>query len=277
MTGLDYDRFCEVVAARSGLVLGPSKTYLVQSRLEPIARELGLSGVPALLAALRTAGADLVGRCVDAMATHESLFFRDGTPFDQLKTLLPAIAAARPPGAPLRAWCAACSSGQEPYSLAILARELSHLFGGRRLEITATDMSEGVLAKARAGVYSAFEVQRGLSPERRDRWFRPQGGGPYEVSPEIRSAVTFRRQNLLDGAIAGGPFDVVFCRNVLIYFDLERKVRVLDQIARALAPDGVLFLGSAETPVALTDSLEATPNTRAAYRPRSTQALARAS
>ena len=275
MIGPDYDHFCSAVTARSGLVLGPDKAYLVQSRLQPIAQEMGLAGVPALLAAFRIGGTALVGRCVDAMATHESLFFRDGTPFTQLETLLPAIAAARPPGAPLRAWCAACSSGQEPYSLAILARELSHLLGGRRLEIVATDMSEGVLAKARAGVYSAFEVQRGLSPERRDRWMRPQGAA-FEVAPDIKAAVAFRRHNLLDGMIAGGPFDIVFCRNVLIYFDRDRKAQVLDQIARAMAPDGVVFLGSAETTVGLTQSLEAAPNTRNVYRPRASAPLARA-
>ena len=268
MKGPDYDHFCSVVTARSGLMLGPDKAYLVQSRLEPVARALGLDGVPAVLAAFRKGGSDIVSRCVDAMATHESLFFRDGTPFEQLKTLMPAIANVRAAGAPLRAWCAACSSGQEPYSLAILARELSYLLGGRRLEIIATDMSEPVLAKARAGVYSAFEVQRGLSPERCNRWLKPSPGG-FEISPEIRSAVTFRRHNLLEGALAGGPFDIVFVRNVLIYFDRERKVRVLDQIARVMAPDGALFLGGAETPVTLTDTLEAIPNTRAAYRPRS--------
>ena len=275
MTGPDYDHFCATVGSRSGLVLGPDKSYLVQSRLEPLARELALPGVPALLAAFRAGDATLVGRCVDAMATHESLFFRDGTPFETLKTLLPAVATARPAGAPLRAWCAACSTGQEPYSLAILAREVAHLLAGRPVEITATDMSEGALAKARAGVYSAFEVQRGLSSERRDRWMRPHAAA-FEVKPEIRSAVTFRRHNLLDGSLAGGPFDIVFCRNVLIYFDRDRKAKVLDQIARAMAPDGVLFLGSSETIIGLTTALEATPNARGAYRPRSAAGLARA-
>ena len=275
MTGPDYDHFCVTVGNRSGLVLGPDKTYLVQSRLQPLAREMGLSGVPALLSAFRAGGAELVTRCVDAMATHESLFFRDGSPFEKLATLLPAIADARPARAPLRAWCAACSTGQEPYSLAILAREQAHLLGGRPLEIVATDMSEGALAKARAGVYSAFEVQRGLSPERRDRWMRPHAAA-FEMAPEIRGAVTFRRHNLLDGVLAGGPFDIVFCRNVLIYFDRDRKTKVLDQIARAMAPDGVLFLGSSETTIGLTTALEMTPNARGAYRPGREAGLARA-
>ncbi len=269
MTGPDYDHFCTVVHARSGLVLGPDKTYLVQSRLEPIARELGHADVRAFLAALRAAPESLVRRCVDAMATHESLFFRDVTPFEQLTSVvLPQIVANRPREAPIRIWCAACSSGQEPYSLAILAHELSPLLGGRRVEIVASDMSDAVLAKARAGLYSDFETRRGLTPERRARWFQVREGGAYEVSPELKSRITFRRHNLLDGAAGLGVFDVVFCRNVLIYFDRERKGRVLDQIAAVMAPDGALFLGSAETVIGLSNAFDLVPGTRGVYRPK---------
>ena len=267
MIGLDYDHFCRLAQTRSGLVLDNGKTYLVQSRLEPVARAHGYSGAPALLAALRAGAPEsLIGACVDAMATHESLFFRDSSPFDQLADLiLPELARARPAGQPLRVWSAACSSGQEPYSIAMLMQEQAAMLAGRRVEILATDMSEAILTKARRGLYSDFEVQRGLSPARRDRWMMRRDGG-WEVAPALKAMVSFRRHNLLDGMTGLGPFDIVFCRNVLIYFDQAGKRRVLEQIAGATATDGVLFLGSAETVIGLTDAFALQAGARGVYR-----------
>jgi chemotaxis protein methyltransferase CheR len=269
MTGPDFDHFCRLVQTRSGLSIGAEKTYLVQSRLEPVARANGISGVPDLLARLRAGAPEtLVRRCIDAMATHESLFFRDNTPFQELAgVVLPELARNRPHERPLRIWCAACSSGQEPYSIAMLMQEQGHILGGRRVEIVATDMAEGILEKARAGVYSDFEVRRGLSPERLGRWMTARGGD-WEVSAQLKSMVSFRRHNLLDGAAGLGVFDIVFCRNVLIYFDAPRKAQVLEQIAGVTAPDGALFLGSAETIIGLTDAFGLSVGTRAVYRPR---------
>lgn len=275
MTGPDFDHFCRLIAQRSGLVLGPDKSYLINSRLEPIAKAAGLAGVPALLTALRTAPTtSLIQACVDAMATHESLFFRDASPFEQLAaTVLPRLADTRPAGQPIRIWCAACSSGQEPYSIAMLVQEQAHRLGGRRVEIIGTDMVEAILTKARAGLYSGFEIQRGLSPERRTRFLIPRGD-LWEVMPQVRSMVTFRAHNLLDGAKGMGPFDIVFCRNVLIYFDQAGKAQVLNQIAAAMAPDAALFLGSAESVLGLTDALVLEPGSRGLYRPKSRAAAA---
>ena len=269
MTGPDFDHFCQLVLCRSGLVLNDGKAYLVQARLEPIARGEGLAGVPELLAALRAGRNEVLSqRCIDAMATHESMFFRDMTPFDQMASaVVPELVRSRSPGTPLRIWCAACSSGQEPYSLAILMQELAPLLGGRPVEIVATDMAEAILTKARAGVYSDFEVRRGLSPERLKRWFQPHGVG-WEASASLKAMVSFRRHNLLDGVGGLGVFDVILCRNVLIYFDAGRKSRVLEQLGCALAPDGALFLGSAETVIGLTQAFVAQPGRMGYYRPK---------
>ena len=277
MIGPEFDHFCTLVGVRSGLVLGRDKAYLVGSRLEPIARQHGLADVPALLARLKAGAPEsLIAQCVDAMATHESLFFRDTTPFEQMERLvLPAIADARPAGQPLRIWSAACSSGQEAYSIAMLCQENAHRLAGRRVEIVGTDMAEAILVKARAGLYSSFEVQRGLSPQRTAKWMTPKGAG-FEVSQTLKSMVSFRRHNLLDGMAGMGVFDIIFCRNVLIYFDQAKKSQVMNQLAGALALDGALFLGSAETVMGLTDALALQPGSRGRYRRReAVQATAR--
>lgn len=268
MTGADFDYFCRLVKERSGLVLTPHKAYLVESRLGPVARAEGLSGVPQLLERLRAGGLSaepLLVRCVEAMATHESFFFRDGTPFNLLaERVLPQLVEARAATRTLRIWCAACSSGQEPYSIAVLLKEMGARLAGWRLEITATDLSRPILHKAEAGLYSDFEVRRGLTDARRDRWFVREGQG-WRVSPELRALVKFRPHNLLDDSLPG-VFDVIFCRNVLIYFDVEQKRTVLHAMARSLAEDGALFLGSAETVLGVTDAFELTPGAAGLFR-----------
>jgi chemotaxis protein methyltransferase CheR len=273
MTGPDFDNFCRVVREQTGIVLTPEKGYLVSSRLIPIARSEGLAGVPELLAHLRGAPSPvLVQRCVDAMATHESSFFRDGAPFEQLATeVLPTLIAVRQTARTLRIWCAACSSGQEPYTVAMILQEMGAQLSSWRLEIIATDMSEPILSKARAGHYSDFEVRRGLSPERLKRWFVPQGTG-WQVAPALRQMVQFRPHNLLQGSAGLGTFDVILCRNVLIYFDLNCKRQILEDLSRALAPDGALYLGSAETVLGVSAAFQPTPGSRGLYRP--TQAAA---
>lgn len=277
MNDPDFDHFRQVVRARSGLLLGDEKAYLVTSRLEPIARAEGCSNVPALLARLRTAPTEeLVRRCVDAMATHESFFFRDGTPFNHMTSrVLPQLIEARRARRALRIWCAACSSGQEPYSLAILLHELGGQLSGWRTEIVATDMSEAIVAKARAGLYSDFEVRRGLSEERLKRWFSREGDA-WRVAPALRQLVTFREHNLLHGTAGMGQFDVIFCRNVLIYFDVVQKRTILAEAARVLADDGALFLGGAETVIGVTDAFELTPGASGLFRPAGHKPLARA-
>lgn len=268
MTGPDFDHFCQLVRRRSGLVLTPEKAYLVSSRLAPVVRAEGFVSVEELLATLRAGAPEaLVQRVVDAMATHESYFFRDATPFEQLTDpVLPRLIAARQTQRSLRIWCAACSSGQEPYSVAMILTEMRHLLAGWKLDILATDMSEPILRKARAGLYNDFEVNRGLSPERRARWFRREADG-WRVSPALQQMVRFQPHNLLHGSAGLGVFDVIFCRNVLIYFDVDTKRRVLDQLRRAMAQDGALLLGSAETVLGVSDAVEPVPGLRGLYRP----------
>lgn len=263
----DFDYFCRLMRERSGLVLTTDKAYLVKSRLEPVAREERLADVGALLERLRKGAPEaLVQRCVDALATHESYFFRDTSPFEQLAArVLPELIRARESVRTLRIWCAACSSGQEPYSVAMVLQEMSHKLAGWKLEILATDMSQPILAKAKAGLYSEFEVKRGLSTPRLNRWFKPDGQA-WRVSPALQDMVQFRTHNLLRGAAGLGMFDVVFCRNVLIYFDVENKRRILDGLASALAPDGTLILGAAETVLGVSAALEGTPGARGLYR-----------
>lgn len=273
MNDPDFDHFCQMVRERSGLVLTPEKAYLVNSRLGPVARSLGLAGVPELLTRLRTAPTeDLVQKSVDAMATHESFFFRDIAPFDQLaKTALPKLVEARRTTRSLRIWCAACSSGQEPYSVAMVLQEFGAQLSGWRLEIVATDMSAPILQKARSGLYSEFEARRGLSEERLQRWFKREGPN-WRVQPALQQMVSFQPQNLLQGSAGMGQFDVIFCRNVLIYFDVAQKTKILADLARCLPGDGYLFLGSAETVIGVTDAFELTPGGRGLYRPSTAKA-----
>jgi len=268
MTDLDFDHFRQLVRQRSGLALTPDKAYLVLSRLAPIARTEGLADVSALLTRLRLGAPEaLLRRCVDAMATHESFFFRDGTPFNLLADrVLPELIEARRAHRSLRIWCAACSSGQEPYSVAMLLQEAGGALAGWRTEIVATDMSESILEKARSGLYTDFEVHRGLSEARLNRWFTREGAA-WQVSSTLKQMVSFRPHNLLDGTAGLGTFDILFCRNVLIYFDVPQKRTIFADLAAVMADRGALFLGSAETVIGITDAFELTPGAPGLYRP----------
>jgi chemotaxis protein methyltransferase CheR len=277
MTGPDFEFFCRLVLERSGLVLTSEKGYLVKSRLEPVTRSKGLPSVEALLAKIRAERPEgLIQACVNALATHESYFFRDGAPFEQLvQNQLPALIDARQSSKRLRIWCAACSSGQEPYSIAIVLQEMGARLVGWNLEILGTDMSGSILQKAEAGLYSDFEVKRGLSPQRLSRWFAAENGA-WRISPVLRQMVQFKPHNLLQGPSGFGVFDLILCRNVLIYFNIENKRLVLGGLARALAPDGALLLGTAETVLGLGSDFEAAPAARGSYRLIS-QTIAKAS
>lgn len=256
MSDLDFEHLARQVQQRSGLNLGPEKAYLVRSRLEPVAKAHGFADAPAMLAEIRrTNAAHLVQRCTEALATHESSFFRDGAPFDILRTdLIPELMRSRAATRSLRIWCAACSSGQEPYSVAIMLREMGLQPLGWKIEILATDFSRPILEKARAGLYNEFEMKRGLSVERVERWFE-RVDGSWRVAPLVRQMVSFREHNLLESACALGKFDIVLCRNVMIYFDTERKRRALANLSAAMAPDAALVLGSAETVMGLSTQL----------------------
>jgi chemotaxis protein methyltransferase CheR len=262
---LDYDFLCRLLKDQSGLALAADKQYLVESRLLPLARKAGLASLAELVAKLRNGGGPLVADVVEAMTTNESFFFRDKIPFDHFRdTIMPALLAARARERRIRIWCAAASTGQEPYSLAICLKDMKDKIAGWRIDIIGTDLSIGVLEKAKAGLYSQFEVQRGLPIQMLVKHFA-QTGEMWQISADIRAMVQYRVLNLLSEFSQLGTFDVVFCRNVLIYFDQPTKVGVLNRIARITAPDGYLALGAAETVVGLTDAFKPMPDRRGLY------------
>jgi chemotaxis protein methyltransferase CheR len=202
---------------------------------------------------------------VEAMTTNESFFFRDKVPFEHFQSLvMPAMARARDKR--MRIWCSAASTGQEPYSLAMSIKEMGDAFSGWRIEIIATDISTDALEKAKCGLYSQFEVQRGLPIQMLVKYFS-QVGDLWQIAPAIRSMVTYRHFNLLQDFGQLGIFDLVFCRNVLIYFDQPTKTAVLNRLVRSLARDGYLMLGAAETVVGLTDQFRPLPDYRGVYVP----------
>jgi chemotaxis protein methyltransferase CheR len=263
---LEYDYLCKLLKERSGLVLSSDKQYLLESRLLPIVRRLDLGSLSGLVAKLRAPGSEpLIVQVVEAMTTNESFFYRDKVPFDNFnEAIMPALIAARANQRRLRIWCAAASTGQEPYSLAMCLKEMRHKLNGWRIDIVATDLSLEVLEKATAGVYSQFEVQRGLPVQMLVKYFT-QNGDTWQISPEIRAMVQYRPLNLLRDFGPLGNFDVVFCRNVLIYFDQPTKVDILHRIAKLMPPDGYLVLGAAETVVGLTERFKPLTDRRGLY------------
>jgi chemotaxis protein methyltransferase CheR len=256
MTPESFEVFATVLHAGSGLAIGPDKTYLLETRLAPLVRREGMPGLDALAMRLRSHTQSSLARdVVEAMTTNESFFFRDDKPFTHLRAqALPRLLAARPAGARLRLWSAAASTGQEAYSLAMLVAESRMMLGNRTVEILGTDIAREPLARARAGAYTQFEIQRGLPMQMLVKYFRKEGL-QWQLADAIRAMVGFREWNLLGDLRPLGQFDVVFCRNVLIYFDQGTKTRVLEAIARQLAPDGLLYLGGAETVLGITDRL----------------------
>ena len=268
MTPHDYDFIRKLVRERSGLVLSADKQYLVESRLLPVARKAALVSLSDLVRRLKEPNTQaLAVEVVEAMMTNESFFFRDKLPFEHFReTIIPSLIAARASQRRIRLWCAAASTGQEPYSLAMCLKEMARQLAGWRIDILATDISNEVLEKAKAGVYSQFEVQRGLPIQMLIKYFT-QVGETWQIAPEIRAMVQFRPFNLLNDFAGLGMFDIVFCRNVLIYFDQPTKVGVLDRIARTVERDGYLVLGAAETVVGLTDSFKPVPERRGLYSP----------
>ncbi len=258
----EYAFLSDVLKKHSGLALGPGKEYLIESRLPPVAVTYGHADVTALIAALRKAPTPAMLKHVcDAMTTNETLFFRDNKPFVALeKEILPAVAKrAREQNRPVRIWCAASSTGQEPYSIAMIVAQIERLLGGVKVEIIATDYSSAALARAKAGIYNQFEVQRGLPVTLLMKYFAPVPEG-FELKPEIRSRVTYQEINLLEPYPAYWQFDIIFCRNVLIYFDVPTKKDVIDRMARTLTRGGSLFLGGTESTLGVTDSVLRVPN-----------------
>jgi chemotaxis protein methyltransferase CheR len=264
----DFDFIRNLVRQRSGLVLSAEKQYLVESRLLPVVRKRGLGTLADLVRMLRLGGASpLETTVVEAMTTNESFFFRDKLPFEYFSNLImPTLLKARARERRIRIWCTAAATGQEPYSLAMALLDMKAELAGWRVEILATDISNEALGKARAGLYTQFEVQRGLPIQRLVAHFA-QLGGVWQIAPEIRSMVTYRYFNLLENFTSLGVFDVIFCRNVLIYFDQVTKTDVLNRLARVVTNDGYLLLGAAETVVGLTTAFRPMPEQRGIYVP----------
>jgi chemotaxis protein methyltransferase CheR len=278
-TGLpeeDFEYLRELMHLRAAIVLEPGKEYLALSRLEPVARDHGLTTVSELVGRLRTREltSALHDQVVDALTTNETTFFRDFNPWESLRKLvLPDLLARKERTRTLAIWSAGCSSGQEPYSIAMSIREHFPELLTWQLSILGTDISRSVLARARAGRYGQLEVNRGLPAHLLVRHFT-RAGMEWEIEEPIRRMVRFERHNLNDAWPSMPPFDLVLMRNVMIYFETEAKRRVLAKMHRQLAPHGYLLLGASETTYSLSDDFAREPDGRTAwYRPVRTDPL----
>lgn len=261
----DFDFLAKLVRDSSGLVLTKDKAYLLESRLMPVARKRGFKGLDELVGKLRMGDRALAEDVTEAMTTNESFFFRDQKPFDQFRqVVLPNLLKTRAAKRSFRIWCAAASSGQEPYSLAMILKEEAAKMPGWRTEIIGTDISRDILQKARTGLYSQFEVQRGLPIQLLVKYFKKRDD-QWEIDPAIRAMVQYKEWNLLQDLRALGTFDVVFCRNVLIYFDQPTKGKVLEGMSKQMSDDGVLYLGGAETVLGISDKFKPIPGQRGVY------------
>lgn len=262
----DFELYKDLLSKKSGLVLTPDKSYLLDSRLTPVARTHGFANLEAMTMALRgVADEKIVKDVIEAMTTNETSFFRDTRPFDVFKNfMLPYMVKARSGQRKIRIWCAAGSTGQEPYSLAMLIKENEASMPGWKFEIVATDISKEVINIAKEGLYSQFEVQRGLPIQLLMKYFT-QKEDKWQLSQDILKMVRFEYFNLLEDLRPLGQFDMVFCRNVLIYFDEDMKKRIFNGITNLLPSDGFLVLGGAETVLGLTNDFKPMPNQRGVY------------
>lgn len=267
MTPAAYDFLRKFLKERSGLDLSADKQYLVESRLAPLVRKASLSGIDDVVQKIKAGAPLLASDVVEAMTTNETFFFRDKVPFDHLRDVIfPELLQTRAARRSLRIWCAAASTGQEPYSIAMVIKELSAMLAGWRIEIVGTDISQQVLEKSKSGIYTQFEVQRGLPIQLLVKYFN-QIGEMWQIAPEIRSMIQFRQLNLLQDFTGLGKFDLIFCRNVLIYFDQDMKTQIFGRLAKCIEPDGFMALGAAETVVGLTDAFKPYADKRGLYRP----------
>lgn len=257
----------DMLMSRSGLVVTPEKMYLLETRLLPVAHRHGFKNIDAMISELKSRhNESLATDIMEAMNTHESLFFRDHSPFKLFQEVIfPELLIRRKAKKSIRIWCAACSSGQEPYSLAMILDEEAQRLQGWKTEIVATDISNSVLSRAAQGTFSQFEVQRGLPVKKLIQHFT-QEDESWRISQNIRDMIQFRQFNLLESRYLLGKFDVVFCRNVLIYFDLETKATVMAKISTCLEEDGVLFLGSSESTIGITQDFWPVKAGRGVYK-----------
>lgn len=263
-----FEIYRDFLAQKSGLVVTPDKAYLLESRLTPIVRKHELDGLKGLSEKISGFSPDraIAKEVIEAMTTNETSFFRDQRPFDRLKDIvLPKMIETKAATRKIRIWCAAASSGQEPYSIAIMLKEQQALLNGWNVEIIATDIDDQILSQAQNAVYSQFEVQRGMPITLLVKYFT-QEGDKWHLKDEIKNMVTFKNFNLLDQFMSlNGPFDIIFCRNVLIYFNEETKRQIFDKMHSVFNKDGYLFLGGAETIMGITDKFVTMPEQRGIF------------
>ena len=265
MTPNDFNALRAMLKTTSGLVLNDDKQYLIESRLGPVAKKLKFDSVDALVAKWRSGDLAVQNHIVEAMTINESFFFRDKTPFDNFKDIiLPNLIEAKKDSRQLRIWSAAASTGQEAFSLAMILQEQKHKLEGWRIDILGTDLSSAALEKAKTGLYSQFEVQRGMPVTYLVKNFK-QMGSMWQLDPKIVSMVQYKQFNLLKPFTMFGLFDVIFCRNVLIYFDKETKADILNRMEKQGNPGCYLVLGASETLVGLNNAYAPVDNVRGLY------------
>lgn len=265
-----FDFLCNYIRDKSAIVLEPSKAYLVESRLNPVARDNGLASLEDLVSALKKpSNRELSRQVIDAMTTNESSFFRDLQPFEALKsTIIPELMERRAKERTLNIWSNACSSGQEVYSIAMLLRESFPALNGWKVRLIASDLSSAILKKAQEGIFNQTEVNRGLPMPMLLKYFT-KSGIQWQIKEDVRKSIEFKEVNLIETWPSWLPaMDIVFLRNVLIYFSPETKTTILNKVHRALKPDGCLFLGGAETTMNLDTKFVRSPvGKTTCYRP----------
>lgn len=264
----DFDTLTALIKERSGITLSSDKEYLIEGRLLPVAKKHGFDDLHGMAQSLNGLKKEsLIIDIVEAMTTNESFFFRDIKPFDQLsKIIIPDMLAANPSMQKIRIWSAACSSGQEPYSIIMTLLDIPQC-ASMNISVIATDLDEQILNKAREGVYSQFEVQRGVPVAKLLKCFK-QEGEKWRIKSDISKYVEFRQFNLMNDPASLGSFDLVFCRNVLIYFDIPIKQKVMNGLRKAMLPHASLFLGSSESVMSLETDLELYRETTGVFRPK---------
>ncbi len=262
----DFDYLRELVRTQSAIVLEPYKSYLAELHLEPIAEKSGFDSIAAFVEHLKKIPFNhLHIQAIEALVTNETSFFRDRYPFETLKSLvLPSLIQSHLSDRTIHIWCAACSTGQEPYSIAILIRENFPLLATWNIRLIASDFSKKALDRAQKGEYTDLEMNRGLTPTLRDRYFR-QTERSWQISDELRQMVEFRQMNLIHTWTSLPKLDVIFLRNVLIYFDTETKQSILHNVQQYLQPDGYLFLGGGETTFHLDSRFETIRGEKSLY------------
>ncbi|MEZ5690450.1 MAG: protein-glutamate O-methyltransferase [Rickettsiales bacterium] len=267
MQAQDFQYLADILKKRSGLALTDDKAYLIESRLLPIARAHKLQDIKQLCDLLRLRpNESLLVEITEAMTTNESSFYRDIKPYEALRKIVFPMLMERPNAAKkLRIWSAACSTGQEPYTISMCIKEDSKLIGWN-FDIVATDLASKVVNRAKEGLYSQFEAQRGLPIQMLVKYFTSMPDTSWKIKDNIRSMVEFKLQNLLESYITLGKFDIIFCRNVLIYFDEPTKAEITAKMAKSLNEGGVFIIGSTESLVDPKGQFSEIPDFRGAYK-----------